>query len=138
MSTVHTIDTDKPSLPRKFGPLKSAMGEMIADLSKLYLTEGGCPDYPSFTPTEEDHQAVAEHVRAVTIIAGRWLRKVGLVVQENALCPIEMTWFSDGTFLEAVDGWATDQIANAARAAADEIEDAEGDAGDRRWDERRV
>lgn len=130
-TTIATINTTNP--PKKFGPLKGAMVEMIGELIKLQ-----CPDYPSSTPMPEDHEAIAEHLRAVTLIAGRWLRKVGLEVNSNALCRIEMARFADDLFLDCIDGWATDEAMKAANAVRDEIEDMDGDAGDRRWDERRV
>lgn len=129
------IDVGNPkALPRKIGPLKGAMVEMIGELIKL-----PCPDFPDATPLPQDFKAIAEHVRAVSLIAGRWLRKVGLDVSANALCRIEAARFADDTFLEAVDGWATDEIMSAARATEDDLEDrGMGDAGDRAWDERRV
>jgi hypothetical protein len=139
MTDTTTTITTHSAAPKKIGPLKMALGHAIQELSALYLIEGACPDYPSGTMVlPEDHRKVDEFVRKIALINGRLLRAIGLEVRSQALCNIEMLWFSDSTFLETIDGWATDQIENAARAAEDELEDARSDAGDRRWDERRA
>ena len=133
------IDVNAPKSIRKIGPLKMALGRAISELGTLYTTGAVCPDFPDMTPIEEDFDAIAEYVKKVSLIMGRWLRATGIEVRANALCNIEMARFAEDTFLEAIDGWATDEIYTAGRAASDALEDAgHGDAGDRAWNERRV
>jgi hypothetical protein len=135
-TTIATVTTGTTP-PRKLPPIKMALGYAIGELSQLYFSEHGCPDYP-VVPEPDDHLAVAEFLHKVALIHGRLLRAVGLQVKANALCHVEMARFADDTFLEAIDGWATGECERAARAAGDDLEDRGADAGDRRVEAGRV
>jgi hypothetical protein len=107
-----------PPLDLSKEPIAAAHAAMIDELSRLR-----CPSI-SVNPLPDEFGAVADYVVAVTRIADRWLKLVGLEVRANSLEPVEMKDFTD-QFFGVVDGNATFWLDRSAESLREDHEECE-------------
>lgn len=106
-----TVTTFQPN------PFETARAQLIEALKALPVPR----PIAAAMPFPDDFETIAEHVRAASRLFDSWLKAIGTQVHDNAQCHISEPLF-DGVYLDAVDGWATDECARAAQTVRDEYE----------------
>lgn len=106
-----TVATFQPN------PFETARAELVKALQGLSVPRriGAAMPFP------DDFETVAEHIREASRLFDAWLKAIGHEVRSNAQCRISEPLF-DGVYLDAVDGWATDECTRAANTVREEYE----------------
>ena len=105
-----------PRLPTS-NPFEIARRDLIEALNKLPVPR----TISAAMPFPDDFETIAEHIRDASRLFDGWLKAIGYEVRANAQCKISEPLF-DGVYLDAVDGWATDECGRAARVLQEEYE----------------
>ena len=106
-----TVSTFQPN------PFETARAKLIAGLQGLSVPRriGAAMPFP------DDFETIAAHIRDASRLFDTWLCALGAEVKANAQCRISEPLF-DGVYLDAVEGWATDECARAANTVREEYE----------------